>query len=467
MISWRKHAYFAGHRLIGSHIAEYYREFLKMESSSPKELERLREERLRQLLMHARGQIPFYRECCGKNSQPLLEDFPILTKRDVKEGRLDLMSPQLRREYESGRKRKGYGWVEVKTGGSTGVPTTMIHDAEFRDRGRASRLYAQHLCGFPLGTPYFMLWGSMRDINASRDSVEKRALNFLLNTRILNAFRMDESRLREYVERLNASSIQHLMGYADACDQMARFIQREGLRVKPLKAVMACGGTVTPEMRERIERVFSTRVHNKYGSRDCTDMACECERGGFHIFDHHLVIEVVNEKGKRVAPGVLGKILVTPLHNYSFPLIRYEIGDVGALSGKACSCGRPFPLLEKVEGRGIEMLTDTRGNFITPIYIRHMIGVVHNSGDCLQRFQLTQYGGGRYELLLQAREEDRNFVTGEILPKIRRDLMAALGEEARLTIEFAETIEETGSGKFLYVRNLAEGKTEGERSRVN
>src|SRR5262249_40879593 len=162
---WRRFAYFSLHRLAGSSLSKYYREFLALERMSLLRLKELRARRLERLLSHASRQVSFYRRRVRVKEGLLLADFPVLTKSDLRENFNDLMSPELLSEYFSGRRPRGYSWMPVQTGGSTGLATTVIHDREFRDFNRAARLYTQYLCGFPIGTSHFKLWGSMREIN--------------------------------------------------------------------------------------------------------------------------------------------------------------------------------------------------------------------------------------------------------------------------------------------------------------
>ncbi len=457
-MNWRSNAFFALHRLIGSQALEYYQEFLRFQSVSAAKLQTVTTERLNALLRHAVANVPYYREqprARGSN----LTDFPILTKAIVRERFTDLMTDPLRAEYKTGKPRRRYSWVEVKTGGSTGEPTRVIHDREFRDRGRASRLFSQQLCGFPLGTPYFMLWGSMREITAARDSWTKRVMNLLLNVRTLNAFQMTDAKMTDYLRLINESPAEHMMAYVDACDQLAQFVLDGSRRAKPLRSVMACAGTVTDAARERIEQAFSTRVRNKYGSRDCTDMACECAAGRLHIYSHHVRLEVVDADGQPAPPGNSGRILVTLLGNHSFPMIRYEIGDQGRLDSGGCDCGLPFPTLQAVEGRSLEFIRDTSGGFVTPIYLRHLIGVVHNPVGHLRRFQLTQSEPRRYELLLEVGAQNWPGFHDKTWPQIERDLRAVLGADAVIESQRVESIPESASGKFIYVRNLVNSAT--------
>lgn len=449
-MNWRKPAFLLAHDVIGSQLRGHYAEFLAASRWPAEHLERLHAERLASLLDHAAKVVPFYRD---RVSAPELSAFPILRKEDIHEHFDGMMEPSLLAEYRAEKKPRGYSWIEVKTGGSTGTPTTVIHDKDFRDWGRAGRLYSQWMCGFPIGTPFFQLWGSMRDINDAKDSTQKRVLNSLLQVHPLNAFLMDDARMAGYLREIGESRIDHLMAYVDAADQLARFQEKSGKPMRPLKSIMACAGTVTDEVREKLSRVLGARVHNKYGSRECADMACECAAGGFHIYATGIHLEIVDDSGQPVPVGTTGRILVTLLQNRRFPIIRYEIGDIGALSSATCECGSPLPLLERVEGRISEIITAANGAYVSPVYIRHLIGVTHNPG-ALERFQFVQTGAAEYSLVLQleAAFSDADF---EVLAAlIRRDLATVLGAAAQLNVTRVAEIPPSESGKFLYVRNL-------------
>jgi len=67
---------------------------------------------------------------------------------------------------------------------------------------------------------------------------------------------------------------------------------------------------------------------------------------------------VVDERNRPVPPGVYGdKVLLTVLFSRTQPLIRYEVSDrVSRSRSELCPCGRPFALLESIEGRAPEVL---------------------------------------------------------------------------------------------------------------
>jgi len=83
-------------------------------------------------------------------------------------------------------------------------------------------------------------------------------------------------------------------------------------------------------------------------------IATECDyHAGLRVFEDQVQLEVVDDGHRPVAPGEPGRrLLVTNLFNRTQPLIRYELNDLVTVSPDPCPCGRPFPLLETVEGRG-------------------------------------------------------------------------------------------------------------------
>jgi phenylacetate-CoA ligase len=290
----------------------------------------------------------------------------------------------------------------------------------------------------------------MKEINQMRDSAAHRLTSVLAGERLLNAFRMSETQMRQYLESMRRSKIRHMMAYVDCAAQLARFALENHIPVRPLESVMACGGTLTAESRSLIQSAFGCRVHNKYGSRDCTDMACECDRGRMHTYANHALLEVVDGHGRAAGPGRLGRILVTLLHSHSFPLIRYEIGDVGALGEGSCGCGSPLPILDRVEGRSNEFLKTRSGAYVSPLFIVHLVGVVHNPGF-VRRFQFVQQTMSEFVLQLEVAGDPPESVFRSIAGKLERDLRAVLGAGCTLNINRVSRIPESASGKFQSV----------------
>lgn len=449
----RQYLFFKLQRAIGSHVEQCYAELKSFERSSISDIREFQRRSLTQLLSHAATNVPFYQERVPASKSLGLADFPILTKADITQNFDRLMTKRLREEYAGKVHKSLYSWVPVQTGGSTGIPTTVIHDASYRDKGRAARVYAQELCGFSVGTPYFRLWGSMRDINQMKDSVIHRFASWLQSEVVLNAFRMSEDEMAGYVDCINSHSANHMMCYVDAGYQLALFIKKRNLKVKPLKSIMACAGTLTDDVRHTLEEVFCARIHNQYGSRDCAGIACECEAGSIHTYGTNVIVEAVDDRGAPVELGKTGRLLISLLGNFAFPIIRYDIGDMGATDNIDCDCGRVFPCLKRIEGRNVEFLVAADGSYVTPVYVRHLIGVVHNRG-LVQRFQLVQHTKSDFELRVVSNCSAESHQFHDFVQNVDRDLRFVLGKDARVHFIRENELQASPSGKFLYTLNM-------------
>jgi phenylacetate-CoA ligase len=244
-----------------------------------------------------------------------------------------------------------------------------------------------------------------------------------------------------------------MMAYIDAAVELVRVARKLGKPLRQLESVMACAGTLTDDARAQIVPFLAKRVHNKYGSRECTDMACESADGRFNIFSHHTLLEVVDENGRPVPEGATGKILVTLLGNHSFPIIRYKIGDMGAIKKTRNRDENTWPEFDKLEGRTTDFISDTRGDYISPVFVRHLIGVMHNPG-VIERYQLRQNQAKKYTLLLQVEAGIGEEMYRKIVSGLERDFKEVLGQDAELEFQRVTAIEESASGKFQYIRNL-------------
>jgi len=440
---------FSLHRLLGSDLENHYREFVRLSQGSVEEVARIRDERLECLLRHAAHRVPYYRR--RVNPGDGLERFPILTKNDLQVFFQQLKAVGLFWDSRRRTSGRGYSWTEVRSGGTTGMPVTVIHDREFRDRGRASRLFSKYLCGFPYGTPFYYLWGSMAELQDQAESLVKRLDQSLSGMVPLNAFSLGAEHMYRYLQQMVSAPRPHLMAYVDAAESLVRWAGRQNLPLPRFQSVMACAGTVFEGNRRLLTDAFGGKVHNKYGSRECTDMVCENSSGELLIFANHVLLEVVDEWGRAVPEGQSGRILVTLLGNHSFPLIRYEIGDM-AVQGRPHGRTSPFPTLQGIEGRISDFITSTRGDYVSPVMIRHLVGVVHGHPG-LEGYQFIQYPGGRYELKVQLDPVLGAPALKGLHEGMVRDLVPLLGPDANFQVQRVDRLLKGSSGKFRYVVN--------------
>jgi phenylacetate-CoA ligase len=83
----------------------------------------------------------------------------------------------------------------------------------------------------------------------------------------------------------------------------------------------------------------------------------ECSEGrGGHLQPELLIVELLDEKDRKVGPGVPGEVTITTLGIEGMPLIRYKTGDICTWSDEPCACGRTSLRLSPVIGRRQQMI---------------------------------------------------------------------------------------------------------------
>ncbi|MCL4787809.1 MAG: hypothetical protein KJ070_13610 [Verrucomicrobia bacterium] len=455
----RRALYFGLQTAIGSKIRRVWDEFLVWEQFTPEQLDHAIEQKLSALLQAATKQSEYYRDLKldrrpGDTPQQWLKRFPPLSRAQIREHFNRLVIDSLRGEITSPESvsRRRYDWLAVKTGGTTGIPTTVIHDANQRDWGRATRLYAARQCGFPLGTPYFRLWGSEADLLQQQTSLQQRVLQSLNAEVTLNAFKAREADLGRHHETMLAHPrIAHLMSYVDAAASLAMFIQDQKLARPHFKSIMACAGTVTPEFRRLLEDTFSAEVFDKYGSRDCCDMACECQHHtGLHVLSPNAFLEIVDDQGRDCPPGRPGRILVSLLNNSSFPMIRYDVGDIGVWAESSrCPCGSPFPRLQSLQGRQDDMLLTEDGTWQSSVFVRHFVGVSLNR-QLIREWQLEQTGHAKFLFRYVPLQTDG---LQENLKKLKASFQLVFGQSAQIEMQQVQEIPPSATGKVRWIIN--------------
>src|SRR5258708_28519072 len=116
-------------------------------------------------------------------------------------------------------------------------------------------------------------------------------------------------------------------------------------------------------------------------------LGAECDRHtGLHLPTEHLLVEVLADDGRPTHDGEEGNVVVTDLYNYGMPFVRYANGDRAIAGWGACSCGRGLPLLKRVVGRRLDILTTPDGRMIPGELFLHVL----RDFPSVQRFQVVQ-----------------------------------------------------------------------------
>jgi phenylacetate-CoA ligase len=387
-MSWRKPLIHQIFRLLRPGVRRELDLIRSIEKSSPTAIRDVQRERLQRLLHHAWSTTEYYRDVlehcgavrAGTVNLDRFEDIPFLTKDIIRSqgSRLRAQSmPAGRRAYVN------------QSGGSTGTPVQFWQDNVYWDATIATRLYHFSLAGKELGERELKIWGSDRDLFKGTIGLKAKIENWIYNRKFAQCFHLPEQQILKIVRDINSWRPKMLWCYRDGIDAVARYINRHKLTVHRPSAVILGGATVYPFIAQEIERAFGCPALSAYGSREIGAAACEClSRQGHHIATQAHVVEAIGTDGRPLS-GRTGELSITPLLNYAMPMIRYRIGDQGSLTDRLCDCGRKFPLLESISGRIIEVLENSKGEQVDPMYFIHLIGVTFNNGK-LRKFQIVQ-----------------------------------------------------------------------------
>ena len=104
-------------------------------------------------------------------------------------------------------------------------------------------------------------------------------------------------------------------------------------------------------------------VKANYSSEEVGCIAAECNDcpGSFHVAQSNVIVEIDKSDSVMVGGNKLGRVLVTHLHSYATPFVRYDIGDLATLS-EGCRCGHDGPALSNIQGRKKRLLKRADGS---------------------------------------------------------------------------------------------------------
>lgn len=202
--------------------------------------------------------------------------------------------------------------------------------------------------------------------------------------------------------------------------------------------------------RSALERVFRSVAWNSWSAVETGPIAHTCpeDRERLHVHSPNVILEVVDDKGRPCAPGTPGSVLVTPLHQWATPLVRYRIGDWATLG--ACDCGRSFPALSSIEGRAMSQIRRKDGSSLMSPKLIDLLGAVPG----LRRFQLLQHAWNRFEALLITDSDAFETVAQQVTQHVRK----YVGDESvQVEPRRVEELPLSPSGKFEKIRWVGSG----------
>lgn len=398
-----------------------------------KELRRWQDKNFRKLLNYAYKNVSFYRKLYKEHGVDIhkikgVKDANKLPTVDK------VMLQNLCNDFRTKKKGKYPQNTYLKNGvirrtsGSTGRPLFVHYDKKAWDFSEA--IYTRSL----LSTGY----RSFETMAVSNPFLTpcKRWFNYfgLFNKRHISM----ERPINVQLELLKRSGANTFYSYPT----LLKLLAQESLPSElSFKRIISTGELLTEQNRRFIEDSFNTSVFNHYGTMECNRVAWECrKKEGMHMdIDAHLL--EFSKDNEEAAVDETAEMILTNLHNFAFPLIRYRQGDFGVKSSHKCSCKRTLPIMKKLHGRANDFIKSRTLGYLSPIKFDLVFGKFNG----ILQYRLVQEKIDRFTVYLIVNDSFHNWSKKEIKENIKKLL-----KDPDVTIEyrFPKKLERSSGGKL-------------------
>ncbi len=360
-----------------------------------------------------------------------LRRLPVMRRRDLQSAGAALFCTQIPRAHAP--------LAESSTSGSSGEPVVVRRTAVSRLIWLAMTL-REHL------------W-QRRDFRGRlaviRDHLEREQMDWptwgppaslLFETGLSNGLALTTGVTRQ-VDWLQSLDPDYLLVYPSNLAALLGQFEQRGLSLPRLRQIRTINETLPPDIRTAARRILGADIADTYSSGEVGVIALQCPDSGlYHVMAESLVVEVLDEQDLACVPGQVGRVVVTDLHNFSTPLIRYDLGDYAEFAGP-CPCGRGLPALKRILGRRRNMVRLPDGRSLWPA----IGGIRYSEIAPIRQFQFIQRNRETIEVRLVSDAPLSADQEGRIEDLIR----VALDFSFKLQfVYFAEQIPRGRGGKF-------------------
>lgn len=419
---------------------------------SPEWIQKLQEYRLHSILRHAYDTVPFYRRIMDeKGLKP--RDFQTvndLNQLPLINGRIMSSQPD---DFVSSDYRKDSSRQTFYSSGTQSYVRRVIHFDNFSvllklARNERDRMILNRLVGKSWGQRQLYIYPPPSQEPGPDRKIQDywTAGTFFRNTVAKrHTITMDLS-FEEVAKRIHALKPQVVFSYGSYIDQFFRFLSERQLKIDMPKVWVYGADMLSPGGKDLIENEFGCFVYSVYQSTETGRLGFQCERRqGFHLNIDLCAVRLVNAQGNDVAPGEIGEVVISNLHNRAMVLLNYKLDDIGSLGTEPCQCGRSLPVLNHLEGRRSDSLELSDNRSISALTLE---------GYCRHELKPT--------LQVQLQQLQKNEITWRIVPFSNTDLTelqgqliertrSIVGEDVKVAVEFVPDIPRTPQGKFQKV----------------
>ncbi|MCO4322419.1 hypothetical protein [Aliidiomarina quisquiliarum] len=369
-----------------------YSNLLKTDYAEQSEIIQIQRSRLKDLLVFANNHSSFYKDRfdqVGLNFNRDFDPFEYLRLIDT------VTKSELISENERIHTIKNYQFKKLffsETSGSSGEPLTFWKNEEWDSINRASIARGMSWYGVNLWDRNGYFWGySFSFLGRLKTSL----LDFLQNR--FRLFSYYDNDIDKFVKK--AKKAKYIHGYSSMIYEVAKKLTADGTMLKNLKLVKGTSEKIYDHYQDAATKAFGQKIVSEYGSAEAGIIAFECPHGSMHINEENCIVEVVESK-----------IVVTNLASFSFPIIRYELGDYISLSDTKCKCGRSHKIINEVLGRVGKSIVGKNGSSYPSLTLYYIFKVLALDYGVVLNYKAEQHVVGKLKFLLDREITDKELV---------------------------------------------------------
>lgn len=395
------------------------------------------------VLAHAARTVPFYRERLrvlaglrpGALTMEAFRRIPVLTRSDIQDAGDALITRRLPKDHAPAN--------DASTSGSTGKPITVkvtpVTGLFFSALNLRYHLWhGRRIAGHAAAIR--SLRGSMAEA-AERGATVPWVPGYPSGPMSVLSIATPVDR---QVDWLLEKDPEYLLTMPSNLRALIERFAEKGLRPPPkLVEITTMAENLDPEVRELCREAWNIPLNDIYSCQESGMLALQCPgHPTYHVQDESVILEVLDDDGRPCEPGRVGRVVFTDLHNFATPLIRYEIGDY-AEAGGPCPCGRGLSVLNRVVGRGRNMLVLPSGDRVFPMLPSKPLATIAP----IRQMQVIQHTVGAIEVKLVMPRP----LTADEDAALRAYFTASFIHEFDLTFTYVDEIPRTPGGKYEQV----------------
>lgn len=414
----------------GSAFRRHYQEISDHLSGGKQLVIKRQQEKMSNLLQHACSTVPFYQRRIG-SVWSSIQDFPVLDKSQIRENSDSMVASSFDAKQQ----------IPMVTSGSTGTPFKVLQHQDKKIRNIADTLYFAQRTGYRIGDRlvYMKIWSAYNKKSFLTESMQN-----ILPVDVISFNEAEVGKLISAIETDNSTLA--FLGYSSAFERVCRCLESSDReRVKgTFSSAISMSETLNDYTKTTFEKYFGVPVYSRYSNIENGILAQQVPGSGsrYLINTASYWIEVLkNDSDEPARPGELGRIVVTDFYNRLMPMIRYDTGDIGALSESVDEHGNQ--LLDRIEGRKLDLLYASDGSLVSSyIVYKNMWQYTE-----IAQYQLVQYGPKDYLFRINMAGPFQRE------SKLTAEFKQFLGADANFKVEYVDEIPLLASGKRKKIAN--------------